>query len=269
MDSSRYCVKPGSSFRLKDRDPDAVEGIKTREEGEAKTAELIGRLPGLQQRLYAEGKRSLLIILQAMDAGGKDGTIRRVMSVLNPQGCRVTSFKAPSSLELSHDFLWRIHRAAPARGEIGIFNRSQYEDVLIVRVRKLAPRSVWTARYEQINRFEDMLTQNDTTIVKLFLHISHKEQRKRLVRRIEDPARNWKFDSSDLEERKFWPAYRRAYEEVFQRCSTEWAPWYIVPADRKWFRDLVVARILCETLERMNPQFPKHDGPLPKPGEAL
>lgn len=256
-DISHYRVEPGEPVRLKDRDPSRVQGVEDREEGERQTAELIDRLPDLQRRLYAESRRALLIVLQGMDAGGKDGTIRRVMSVLNPQGCRVTSFKSPSAEELAHDFLWRIHRAVPPRGEVGIFNRSHYEDVLIVRVRKLAPRKIWSARFDQINAFEDILVRNDVTIVKLFLNISRKEQKKRIVRRLEDPARNWKFEPSDLEERKLWPAYQRAYEEVFRRCSAETAPWFIVPADRKWFRDLVVARILVDTLERMDPRYPK------------
>ncbi len=257
IDLSMYRVKPGAKVKLRDRDADGADGTRERAAVEERTAALVARLPDLQHRLHAEGRRALLVVLQGMDASGKDGTIRRVMSVLNPQGCRVVSFKAPSEEELAHDFLWRIHRACPRRGEVGIFNRSHYEDVLIVRVRNLVPKSVWSKRYDQINAFEDILAQNDVTLLKLFLHVSHKEQRKRLLRRIKDPARNWKSDPADLEEREHWPAYIRAYEAALARCSTEAAPWHVIPADRKWFRDYVVAGLLVETLERMDPQFPK------------
>ena len=214
----------------------------------------------LQQRLYAEGKRALLIILQGMDTSGKDGTVRHVLSGVNPQGCRVTSFKAPTAEELAHDFLWRIHRAVPAKGEIGVFNRSQYEEVLIVRVHELAPADVWSTRYEQINGFEQTLTAAGVTILKFFLHISKAEQRDRLQARLEDKTKNWKFNPGDLAERKLWPDYQHAYEDALCRCSTKAAPWFIIPANKKWFRNLAVSSIIRETLEEMHPRFPK---PLP------
>jgi PPK2 family polyphosphate:nucleotide phosphotransferase len=196
-----------------------------------------------------------------MDTSGKDGTIRKVMQGFNPQSCRVTSFKGPSAEELSHDFLWRINRALPRKGEIGIFNRSQYEDVLIVRVHDLVPRSEWKTRYERINMFERLLVDSGTTIVKIFLHISKEEQRKRLQSRIDDSSKNWKFSQDDLSERRFWHAYQRAYDEALTRCNTKESPWYIVPANHKWYRNLIVSRILRKTLEDLDPQFPP-----PQPG---
>jgi PPK2 family polyphosphate:nucleotide phosphotransferase len=192
-----------------------------------------------------------------MDAGGKDGTIRHVMSGLNPQGCHVTSFKVPTEEELAHDYLWRVHRAVPAKGEIGIFNRSHYGDVLVVRVHNLVPRRVWSERYEQINGFEKILADNDVTIVKFFLHISKEEQKKRLQERLDDPAKHWKVSEADFEERRFWPDYIKAYEDALSKCSTPWAPWYVIPADHKWFRNLAVADILVSTLEDMDMRFPK------------
>jgi PPK2 family polyphosphate:nucleotide phosphotransferase len=226
---------------------------------EKKMEKLLIRLGELQEALYAESKRALLVVLQARDAGGKDGTIRRVFSSVNPQGCTVTAFKAPSHLELAHDFLWRVHAAAPARGLIGIFNRSHYEDVLVVRVHELVPRKVWKKRYDQINEFERILTENGTTIVKFFLHVSKEEQRERLRERLLDPKKNWKFEAGDLEEREFWDEYTRAYLDVFRKCSTKYAPWYIVPADRKHARDYLVLDTIVSALEEMDLKYPKAD----------
>ena len=226
---------------------------------EKKMEKLRIRLDELQNALYAESKRSLLVVLQARDAGGKDGTIRRVFSSVNPQGCSVTAFRAPTHVELAHDYLWRVHAAVPARGMIGIFNRSHYEDILAVRVHKLAPKQVWKPRYEQINDFERMLTQNGVTIVKFFLHISKEEQRVRLFERLTDEAKNWKFQAADLEERELWDDYTRAYIDVFRKCSTKYAPWFIVPADRKHARDYLVLEKIVSALERMNPTYPEAD----------
>jgi PPK2 family polyphosphate:nucleotide phosphotransferase len=231
-----------------------------------KMDKLRARLDELQNALYAESKRSLLVVLQARDAGGKDGTIRRVFSSVNPQGCTVTAFKAPSPVELAHDFLWRVHAAVPARGMIGIFNRSHYEDVLAVRVHKLVPKRVWKARYDQINEFERILTENGVTIIKFFLHISKEEQRVRLCDRLTDPTKNWKFEAGDLDERKLWDEYTRAYVDVFRKCSTRHAPWFLVPADRKHARDYLVLEKIVSTLEEMDPTYPKAD---PKTLELL
>ena len=226
---------------------------------ERKMEKLRIRLDELQNALYAESKRSLLVVLQARDAGGKDGTIRRVFSSVNPQGCSVTAFRAPTHVELAHDYLWRMHAAVPARGMIGIFNRSHYEDILAVRVHKLAPRKVWKQRYEQINEFERTLTQNGVTILKFFLHVSKEEQRVRLYERLTDEAKNWKFQAADLDERELWDDYTGAYVDVFRKCSTKFAPWFIVPADRKHARDYLVLEKIVSTLERMNPTYPEAD----------
>ncbi len=206
--------------------------------------------------LYADRRYALLIVLQAVDAGGKDGTIRHVMSGVNPQGCVVTAFKEPTPEELSHDFLWRVHKAVPSRGDIGIFNRSHYEDVLIVRVHSLVPKVVWQKRYEQINDFEYMLTENNVTILKFYLHISRDEQRKRLEARLRDPTHNWKLSLSDLEERQHWDDYREAYEAALRKCSTDRAPWYVIPANKKWFRNQVVAELIVQALDRMKLKYP-------------
>jgi len=226
---------------------------------EKKMEKLRLRLDELQNALYAESKRSLLVVLQARDAGGKDGTIRRVFSSVNPQGCDVTSFKAPTHIELAHDYLWRVHAAVPARGMIGIFNRSHYEDILAVRVHELEPKKVWKQRYDQINEFERFLTQNGVTIVKFFLHISMEEQRVRLAERLTDESKNWKFRAADLGERDLWDDYTRAYIDVFRKCSTKYAPWFIVPADRKHARDYLVLEKIVSTLERMDPEYPEAD----------
>ena len=215
------------------------------------------RLDELQYLLYAEHQHALLIVLQGMDASGKDGTIRHVMSGFNPQGCRVTAFKVPTSEEADHDFLWRVHRAVPAKGDIAIFNRSHYEDVLVARVRTLVPKEVWSRRYEQINQFESLLKENDVTIVKLFLHISKDEQKERLEERLKDPTKQWKLAVADFDNRKYWDEYIAAYEDALARCSTDAAPWYIIPADRNWVRNLAITQILVETLESLKMKLPK------------
>jgi len=211
----------------------------------------------LQQRLYAEDKHTLLIVLQAMDCAGKDGTIRHALGSFDPQGVWVTPFKVPSELERSHDFLWRIHRAVPPRGMVGIFNRSHYEDVLVVRVKELVPKAVWEKRYDHINNFERMLADSGVTIVKIFLHIDPEEQAERLRERQIRPDKQWKFSPGDLEDRSQWPAYMEAYEEALTRCNTPWAPWYVVPANRKWYRNIAVSQILIETLEGLGMQYPE------------
>ncbi len=215
------------------------------------------RLAALQERLYGERKRSLLIVFQAIDTGGKDGTIRNVLKGVNPQGCTVTSFKVPSSDELEHDFLWRYHARTPGRGMIGVFNRSHYEDVLVVRVKGLVPDEVWRTRYRLINDFERLLIESGTTILKFFLHISRAEQKERLEARISDPEKHWKFDPADLVERKSWDAYQEAFADAIGRCSTADAPWLVVPADRKWLRNYLVAKTVADTLEAMDPRYPE------------
>jgi PPK2 family polyphosphate:nucleotide phosphotransferase len=252
----RLVVKPGAKVALSRYDPRNTCGFKSKAAAQKEVRANASRLADLQYLLYAESKRALLIVLQGMDAAGKDGTIRHVMSALNPQGCAVTPFKVPSAEEYAHDFLWRIHKAVPKRGEIGIFNRSHYEDVLAARVRKVVPRSVWSRRYEQINSFEKMLVENDVVILKFFLHISEDEQKARLERRLRDPKRMWKASPADFEERKLWADYVNAYEEALGRCSTEHAPWHIIPADHKWFRNLAVSSIMREALEGLHMEFP-------------
>ena len=252
-------VKPGGPVELSKRDPGQTFGWE--KSAVAKHLEQnTARLAELQFRLFAANQQAVLIVLQGMDASGKDGTVRHVMSGLNPASCRVQSFKVPTALEARHDYLWRIHQVVPARGEIGIFNRSHYEDVLVVRVQELVPKEIWKRRYDQINDFEQMLTENGVTILKFFLHIDKAEQRDRLQARLDDPAKNWKFEHGDLAVRRQWDAYQRAYEDVLSRCSTRWAPWFVVPANKKWFRNLAVSEILRATLEDLHPQFPK---PLP------
>lgn len=211
----------------------------------------------LARRLYAENRRSILLVLQGMDTAGKDSTIRTVMRGVNPRSCQVVSFKKPSEEELDHDFLWRVHKVVPRTGNIGIFNRSHYEDVLVVRVHNLVPPDVWEARYELINDFEKLLRANGTVLLKCFLHIGKEEQRKRLQARIDNPDARWKFNPRDLEERKLWSEYQTAYEVALDRCTTSWAPWYVVPSDRKWYRNLLVSELLTRTLERMAPQYPR------------
>jgi len=217
---------------------------------------LTERLDQLQEALYAENRRAVLVVLQGRDTSGKDGTIRKVFGPLNPQGLAVTAFKAPAPVELAHDYLWRVHQAVPPKGSIGIFNRSHYEDVLVVRVHEPVPEGVWRSRYEQINLFERLLTENGVTVLKFFLHISRKEQLERLQARIQDPTKYWKFSPGDLGERDRWDAYTAAYEEALERTSTRAAPWWVVPADKKYVRDLLVAQVVTETLEQMDPKYP-------------
>jgi PPK2 family polyphosphate:nucleotide phosphotransferase len=247
-------ISLGDKAAVPPRSLDADDGVLDRKMDKLRT-----RLDELQNALYAESKRSLLVVLQARDAGGKDGTIRRVFSSVNPQGCTVTAFKVPSHVELAHDYLWRVHAAIPAYGMIGIFNRSHYEDVLAVRVHRLVPKKVWKERYDQINEFEHILTKNGVTILKFFLHVSQDEQRTRLAERLIDPSKNWKFQAGDLDERKLWDEYTRAYLDVFRKCSTKYAPWFLVPANRKHARDYLVLEKIVSTLEQMDPKYPKAD----------
>jgi PPK2 family polyphosphate:nucleotide phosphotransferase len=249
-------VEPGTAIHLADFDARYRGEADDKRAASQDTQANVAALADLGYRLYAENRRSLLLVLQGMDTSGKDGTIRKVTNGFNPQTCQVTSFKAPSEEELDHDFLWRIHARVPRRGNIGIFNRSHYEDVLIVRVHALVPEQEWQSRYERINDFEKSLAQAGTRLVKVFLHISREEQRRRLQARLDDPTKRWKFSRHDLDERKLWKDYQLAYEDALTRCNTGVAPWHIVPADRKWYRNLVVSRILRETLEQMAPQFP-------------
>jgi PPK2 family polyphosphate:nucleotide phosphotransferase len=255
-DYPRYRVYPGEQVKLAEIDPDACEHYKKKKDVEQELEKQRDRLSKLQERLYAESKRSLLIVLQAMDTGGKDGTIKHVFRGVNPQGCRVWSFKKPSDEELSHDFLWRYHQRTPQRGMITIFNRSHYEDVLIVRVQQLVPEDVWRKRYHVINEFEQMLSLNNIAVIKFFLHISKDEQKRRLESRLQNPDKLWKFSSNDVEQRQLWDDYQKAYEDAINNCSTAYAPWYIVPANNKWYRNLVIARAIADTLEAMNPQYP-------------
>jgi PPK2 family polyphosphate:nucleotide phosphotransferase len=257
-DRERFVVAPGAPFSLDDRDPGKTAGAPGDKKATRKaTAGLVETLMGLQERLYAESRQALLVVLQAMDAGGKDGTVKHVFSGVNPQGVRVTSFKQPTELELAHDFLWRIHAAVPPHGYIGIFNRSHYEDVLVARVHALVEEAVWRRRYRHINHFEALLADADVRVIKLFLHISREEQADRLRKRLEDPTKRWKFNPGDLAERERWDEYQAAYEEAIARTSTESAPWYVIPADAKWFRNWAVSRIVIETLEDMDPRFPE------------
>lgn len=255
--ADRWRVAPGEALDLSARDPrDAAGAPGDKAATEPLVEDLVAELGGYQQRLWAEGRRSLLVVLQAMDAGGKDGTIRKVFTGVNPQGVSVTSFKAPSTKELAHDFLWRIHAHAPARGEIGIFNRSHYEDVLIVRVNELVPEDVWRPRFHIIREFEAALAAAGTQVVKLFLHISPEEQRERFQARLDDPTKRWKFAAADVEVRTRWHDYQRAYEEAIAETSTPEAPWYVIPSDRKWFRNWAVLQVLLAHLGEMDPQFP-------------
>jgi PPK2 family polyphosphate:nucleotide phosphotransferase len=257
-EGDRWILPAGTPFSLGERDPGAADGAPGgKKETKAALGALADDLAALQERLYAESAQTLLVVLQAMDAGGKDGTIKHVFRGVNPQGVRVTSFKQPTPEELAHDFLWRVHANVPRHGFIGIFNRSHYEDVLIARVHDLVPESVWRRRYRHINHFESLLHDAGVRVVKLFLHISREEQAERLLARLDDPTKRWKFNPGDLAERARWDEYAAAYEEALQRTSTEHAPWYVVPADRKWFRNWAVSRIVIETLEAMDPRYPE------------
>lgn len=255
-------LETDQTVRLADLPTRADTFHQDREAAEKEFKALRDELIDLQSRLYAEGKRKLLIVLQAMDAGGKDGTIRRVFRGVNPQGVRVTSFKVPSKLELAHDFLWRVHLAVPATGMIGVFNRSHYEDVLVVRVHNLVPESVWRPRYEHINAFEKLLADTGTTIFKFYLHISKAEQKERFQARLDNPDKHWKFAVEDLEKRKLWNEYMAAAEEMLQRCNTRWAPWYVIPADQKWYRNLTITRTIVHTIRELNIQYPEPEDDL-------
>jgi PPK2 family polyphosphate:nucleotide phosphotransferase len=251
-------VDPGSTVELEAIDAGGTPGFDgDREAAEAELKTLRDELTDFQERLWAEKGQSLLIVLQAMDGGGKDGTIRKVFTAFNPQGTRVTGFGVPTEEELAHDFLWRIHPNAPGKGRIGIFNRSHYEDVLVVRVNELAPKTVWSGRYDLINAFELSLAAAHTTILKFMLHVSRDEQRERFEKRLDDPAKRWKFRLADLDARAKWGDYMAAYADALSRCSTRHAPWFVIPADRKWYRDLAVARIVTDAARRMNPQYPE------------
>jgi PPK2 family polyphosphate:nucleotide phosphotransferase len=259
---NRYKVEEGSRVNLSDWDPaDRSEFAGSKQDAERTTKQLNSRLEGLQETLWADHRHRLLVVLQAMDTGGKDGTIRNVFDGVNPMGVKVASFKRPTVPELAHDYLWRVHPSVPGDGEIMIFNRSHYEDVLVVRVHNLVPQSRWEKRYRHILEFERLLSDEGTTIVKFFLHISKEEQRGRLQARIDDPTKQWKFATGDVEERKLWDDYQRAYEDAISSTSTSFAPWYIVPADRKWYRNLVVATVLVQVLEQMDLRYPE-----PEPG---
>lgn len=242
--------------KLADLPTDGKLFYKDREAAESEFKAYRKELIERQMQLYAEGKQKLLIVFQAMDAGGKDGTIRNVFRGVNPQGVQVTSFKVPSKRELDHDFLWRIHNAVPGKGMIGVFNRSHYEDVLVVRVHDIVPETIWRPRYAQINQFEKLLHDTGTRLLKFFLHISKAEQKERFQSRLDEPSKNWKFSLEDVEKRGYWDDYMAAYEEMVQQCSTPYAPWYVIPANQKWYRNLVITRIIVETLRDMNPQYP-------------
>jgi PPK2 family polyphosphate:nucleotide phosphotransferase len=254
----RYRVAEGTRVNLAAWDPSDRSGFAgTKEEGEKAATQLNKRLEELQEMLWADRRHRLLVVLQAVDTGGKDGTIRKVLEGVNPVGVRVASFKRPTPPELAHDYLWRVHPHVPGNGEIVVFNRSHYEDVLVVRVHELVPQSRWEKRYRHMVEFEKLLTDEGTTIVKFFLHISKEEQRLRLQARIDDPTKHWKFSMGDLDERKHWDDYQRAYEDALSETSTAFAPWFIVPADRKWYRDLVVATVLVEAMEKMDLRYPR------------
>ena len=252
-----FRVVPGSKVKLNDIDP----GFKGRHDRHKDAVEEIEqdqqKLLQLQELLYADHQCSLLICLQGMDTSGKDGTINHILGAMNPQGCRVVGFKQPSAQELAHDFLWRIHQAAPASGSVAIFNRSQYEDVLVVRVHDLVPKSIWSSRYDQINAFEKELAAEGTHILKFYLHISKEEQLSRFEERLDDPAKQWKISEADYKERKFWDDYTEAYEDALSRCSTDAAPWFVIPSNHKWFRNLAVARIVVEHLEALGLKLPQ------------
>jgi PPK2 family polyphosphate:nucleotide phosphotransferase len=254
----QYHVRFGTRVKLSEWDPNDTGDFKGgKKEGLAQLEKLNDKLETLQELLFAEHRHKILVVLQAMDTGGKDGAIRRVFDGVNPAGVRVASFKAPTPEELDHDYLWRVHRVTPGNGEMVIFNRSHYEDVIVVRVHELVPAEVWAKRFDQINEFERMLAENGTTILKFYLHIDKDEQKERLQARLDDPLKRWKFRLGDLQERKRWQDYMQAYEDMLNKTSTDYAPWYIVPANHKWFRDLVISSTLVETLEGLKMKFPE------------
>jgi PPK2 family polyphosphate:nucleotide phosphotransferase len=249
-------IAPDCKAKLGSIDPDGTHGV-AKADAEAQLDKNRKRLSVLQYLLYAEARRSFLVVLQGIDAAGKDGTIKHVMSGLNPQGVDVTSFKVPEGPEKRHDYLWRIHQAVPEHGKIGIFNRSHYEDVLVVRVHNIVPKQVWSKRYDQINDFERMLGENNVRVIKFLLYISKEEQAKRFRDRLDDKTKNWKFSVDDVKEREYWDQYIDAYNEMLRRCSTDTAPWYVIPSNRKWFRNLAVSQIMVDTLESMDLKYPK------------
>ncbi|WP_324827936.1 PPK2 family polyphosphate kinase [Qipengyuania zhejiangensis] len=253
---SEFRIVTGQSVRLADRAPAYTGHDLRREDSENVKRAAVEQIDRLQYLLYAAAESSLLIVLQGMDAAGKDGVIRHLFTGLNPQGTRVHSFKQPTQVELAHDFLWRVHAQVPAQGEVAIFNRSHYEDVLVARVHRLAPEAKLTSRFDAINRFEHLLAENGTRILKFFLHISPQEQLERFRKRIEDPLRNWKISESDYSERENWPEYVKAYEDVLERTSTEWGPWFVIPSNHKWFRDLAISKIIAEEMESLQLHIP-------------
>ena len=255
-----YRLRPGKRVKLEEIDPRDVHLLEDgKSQAKEENARIRTRIAELQEMLFAGHERKLLIVLQGMDTSGKDGTIRHVMAGFNPQGTRIASFGKPTEVELDHDYLWRVHRQVPGKGEVVVFNRSHYEDVLVVRVHGLVPKAVWRKRYAQINAFEEMLAESGTTILKFFLHISRNEQKARLQARIDDPSKRWKFQLGDLEERKLWDEYQQAYEDALSKTATEHAPWYVVPADQKWYRNYVVGSVVVEALESMNLAYPQPD----------
>jgi PPK2 family polyphosphate:nucleotide phosphotransferase len=259
----KYRVKPGHKIKLGDYDPeDRSQFSGGKKDAQARLAELYQKLGELQEVLYAGHQHKVLIVLQALDTGGKDGTIRAVFSGINPQGVRVASFKVPTPEELDHDYLWRVHAQVPGKGEVVIFNRSHYEDVLVVRVHQVVPEAVWRKRYAHIRAFEQMLADEGTTILKFFLNISRDEQKKRLQERLDDPKKRWKFNPGDLKERALWDDYASAYQDAINETSTKWAPWYVIPADHNWYRNLAVASVIVQALESLHLQYPE-------PAEAL
>lgn len=262
--SSPYLVEPDSKIKLSDYDPDDSNGFKNKARGEAALEKHREKLFQLQELMFAQAKHCLLVVLQGMDGAGKDGTIRHIFTGVDPQGCQVTSFKKPTEEELKHDFLWRVHRATPAKGMIGIFNRSHYEDVLVVRVHGSLSKQELKQRFRAINDFEQLLVENGTTILKFYLHISKEEQRERLQARLDDPQKYWKVNPEDLKERGYWDDYRKAYEDVFGHCSQKHAPWYVIPANKKWYRNVVISQIIIEVLEGLKMQYPKSQYDLSK-----
>jgi PPK2 family polyphosphate:nucleotide phosphotransferase len=259
MNTNVHRVEPGSKVRMKDFDPDATPLCGDKAEGKQKCLAVQERIGELQELLYAEHRHKVLIVLQGMDTSGKDGTVRHVMNGVSPSGVSVSSFKKPTDEELDHDFLWRVHARTPGSGEIAVFNRSHYEDVLVVRVHNLVKEKVWRKRYEQINDFERTLAASGTVILKFFLNISRDEQRKRLQERIDDPKKHWKFQHGDIAERKLWAEYMEAYDDVLKKTSTKHAPWYVIPANAKWYRNLVIGHVIVETLESLKMEYPKVD----------
>jgi PPK2 family polyphosphate:nucleotide phosphotransferase len=255
-DTPAVRVAPGQPLRLTDIDPDNSKPFKDKKHAEKRLEELLKQFSDLQENLYAEHRQSLLLVFQAIDTGGKDGAIRKLLTGLNPAGVQVAAFKAPSKEELNHDFLWRIHAQTPGKGHVGVFNRSHYEDVLVTRVHGLIGPEVWLPRYQDINNFEQLLTRDGTRVIKFFLHISKEEQAERLQARLDDPAKRWKFEPDDLKERKLWDKYQEAFQDALSACSTPDAPWYVIPANKKWARDLAIAEIVVAALAEMNPQPP-------------